>query len=93
MIIDNQFRHDSVLEALPAVFDAIGRAGISDVRVCCANGKVFPMSESDTEQKVGAENLARGMGKNGWSFSQNDPQSPDAYTCRASRPAARRCGS
>ena len=37
------------------------------------------MSESDTEQKVGRENLAR-MERNGWSFSQNDPQNPDAYT-------------
>ena len=37
------------------------------------------MSESDTEQKVGRDNLAR-MERNGWSFSQNDPQNPDAYT-------------
>ena len=37
------------------------------------------MSESDTEQKVGRENLAR-MERNGWSFTQNDPQNPDAYT-------------
>ena len=27
--------------------------------VVCANGKVFPMSESDIEQKIGRENLAR----------------------------------
>ena len=37
------------------------------------------MSESDTEQKIGRENLAR-MERNGWSFSQNDPQNADAYT-------------
>jgi nickel-dependent lactate racemase len=79
VIIDNQFRPTPSSKLLPAVFDAIEAAGVSDVRVCCANGKVFPMSESDTEQKVGRENLAR-MERNGWSFSQNDPQNPDAYT-------------
>ena len=26
---------------------------------CCANGKVFPMSDSDIEQKIGKDNLAR----------------------------------
>ena len=79
VIIDNQFRPTPSSKLLPAVFDAIEAAGIADVRVCCANGKVFPMSESDTEQKIGRENLAR-MERNGWSFSQNDPQNPDAYT-------------
>ena len=79
VVIDNQFRPTPSAKLLPAVFDAIDAAGITDVRVCCANGKVFPMSESDTEQKVGRENLAR-MERNGWSFSQNDPQNPDAYT-------------
>jgi nickel-dependent lactate racemase len=79
VIIDNQFRPTPSSKLLPPVFDAIEAAGIGDVRVCCANGKVFPMSESDTEQKVGRENLAR-MERNGWSFSQNDPQNPDAYT-------------
>ena len=76
VVIDNQFRPTPSSKLLPAVFDAIEAAGVSDVRVCCANGKVFPMSESDTEQKVGRENLAR-MEQNGWSFSQNDPQNPD----------------
>ena len=78
-MIDNQFRPTPSSKLLPAVFDAIEAAGVTDVRVCCANGKVFPMSESDTEQKVGRDNLAR-MERNGWSFSQNDPQNPDAYT-------------
>src|SRR6476659_9663057 len=78
VIIDNQFRPTPSSKLLPAVFDAIEAAGVADVRVCCANGKVFPMSESDTEQKIGRENLAR-MERNGWSFSQNDPQNPDAY--------------
>ena len=44
-----------------------------------ANGKVFPMSESDMEQKIGRDNLAR-MEANGWAFHQNDPQNPDVYT-------------
>ena len=61
------------------MFDAIEAAGITDVRVVCANGKVFPMSESDMEQKLGRANLAR-MEANGWAFHQNDPQNPDAYT-------------
>ena len=59
VVIDNQFRPTPSSKLLPAVFDAIDAAGVTDVRVCCANGKVFPMSESDTEQKVGRENLAR----------------------------------
>src|SRR5207344_1518461 len=53
VIIDNQFRPTPSSRLLPAVFDAIESAGVADVRVCCANGKVFPMSESDTEQKIG----------------------------------------
>jgi nickel-dependent lactate racemase len=79
VIIDNQFRPTPSSKLLPAVFDAIEAAGIADVRVACANGKVFPMSESDTQQKIGGDNLAR-MEQNGWSFHQNDPQNPDAYT-------------
>ncbi len=54
VVIDNQFRPTPSSKLLPAVFDAIEAAGVGDVRVCCANGKVFPMSESDTEQKVGS---------------------------------------
>ena len=38
--------------------DAIEAAGKPAV-VACANGKVFPMSESDIEQKIGRENLDR----------------------------------
>ena len=79
VVIDNQFRPTPSSKLLPAVFDAIEAAGVTDVRVCCANGKVFPMSESDTEQKVGRDNLAR-MERNGWSFTQNDPQNAGAYT-------------
>ncbi len=79
VIIDNQFRPTPSSKLLPAVFDAVEAAGVGDVRVCCANGKVFPMSESDMEQKLGRENLAR-MERNGWPFRQNDPQNPDAYT-------------
>jgi nickel-dependent lactate racemase len=79
VIIDNQFRPTPSSKLLPAVFDALEAASVSDVRVCCANGKVFPMSESDTEQKVGRDNLAR-MERHGWSFHQNDPQNPDTYT-------------
>ena len=79
VVIDNQFRPTPSSKLLPAVFDAIEAAGVSDVRVVCANGKVFPMSESDMEQKLGRDNLAR-MEANGWAFHQNDPQNPDAYT-------------
>jgi nickel-dependent lactate racemase len=79
VIIDNQFRPTPSAKLLPPVFDAIEAAGITDVRVCCANGKVFPMSEADMEQKLGRDNLAR-MEANGWAFRQNDPQNPDAYT-------------
>jgi len=79
VIIDNQFRPTPSSKLLPAVFDAIEAAGISDVRVCCANGKVFPMSESDIEQKVGRANLER-MERLGIPFFQNDPRNPDVYS-------------
>ena len=78
VIIDNQFRPTPSSKLLPAVFDAIEAAGVSDVRVVCANGKVFPMSERDMEQKLGRDNLAR-MEANGWPFHQNDPQNANAY--------------
>ena len=42
---------------LPAVLDALEAAGVTDACVICANGKVFPMSESDIEQKIGRDNL------------------------------------
>jgi lactate racemase len=79
VIIDNQFRPTPSSKLLPAVFDAVEAAGVGDVRVCCANGKVFPMSEADMEQKLGRSNLDR-MAAHGWSFTQNDPQNADAYT-------------
>ena len=53
VIIDNQFRPDAVLEAAAARVRRDRGRGITDVRVVCANGKVFPMSESDMEQKLG----------------------------------------
>src|SRR6476659_640579 len=49
VIIDNQFRPTPSSRLLPPVFDAIEAAGIADVRVACANGKVLPMSEADME--------------------------------------------
>src|SRR5438105_9798758 len=58
VIIDNQFRPTPSSKLLPAVLDAIEAAGKPAV-LACANGKVFPMSESDIEQKIGKENLAR----------------------------------
>jgi nickel-dependent lactate racemase len=60
------------------VFDAIEAAG-KPAAVACANGKVFPMSESDIEQKLGRENLAR-MERLGIAFHQNEPRNADAYT-------------
>jgi nickel-dependent lactate racemase len=80
IIIDNQFRPTPASKLLPAVFDAIEKHGVRDARVICANGKVFPMSERDTEQKVGRGNLDR-MQRLGIPFLQNDdPRNPDNYT-------------
>ena len=79
IVIDNQFRPTPQSRILPAVFDALEAAGIKDAVVVCANGKVFPMSESDTEQKIGKENLAR-MERMGIAFFQNDPQNEAMYT-------------
>ena len=61
------------------MLDAIEAAGITDARVICANGKVFPMSESDIEQKVGRANLDR-MERLGIPFFQNDPRNAESYT-------------
>src|SRR5437016_3362971 len=58
VVIDNQFRPTPASKLLPPVLDAIEAAGKEAV-VVCANGKVFPMSESDIEQKIGHDNLAR----------------------------------
>jgi nickel-dependent lactate racemase len=79
VVIDNQFRPTPQSRLLPAVFDALESAGATDVRVACANGKVFPMSESDIEQKLGADNLAR-MERLGIPFLQNEPRNADAYS-------------
>jgi nickel-dependent lactate racemase len=79
IVIDNQFRPTPQSRILPAVFDALEAAGITDAVVVCANGKVFPMSESDTEQKIGKDNLAR-MERMGIPFFQNDPQNEAMYT-------------
>jgi nickel-dependent lactate racemase len=79
IVIDNQFRPTPQSKLLPAVLDAIEAAGTTDACVICANGKVFPMSESDIEMKLGRENLAR-MERMGIPFFQNDPRNAEAYT-------------
>jgi nickel-dependent lactate racemase len=79
VIIDNQFRPTPASKLLPAVLDALEAAGIDDARVVCANGKVFPMSESDIEQKIGLENLER-MEQMGIPFFQNEPRNAEMYT-------------
>jgi lactate racemase len=78
VMIDNQFRPTPQSRLLPPVFDAIEAAGKPAV-VVCANGKVFPMSDSDIEQKLGRENLDR-MERLGITFHQNDPRNEDEYT-------------
>jgi nickel-dependent lactate racemase len=78
VIVDNQFRPTPASKLLPPVFDAIEAAGITDARVICANGKVFPMSESDIEQKLGRENLDR-MERLGIGFFQNEPRDAERY--------------
>jgi nickel-dependent lactate racemase len=77
IVIDNQFRPTPQSKLLPAVFDAVEAAGIEAV-VVCANGKVFPMSESDIDQKIGRENLAR-MERLGIEFFQNEPRNAEMY--------------
>jgi lactate racemase len=79
VIIDNQFRPTPSSKLLPPVLDAIEAAGIADARVICANGKVFPMSDSDIEQKLGRENLDR-MERLGIPFFQNEPRNAEVYT-------------
>src|SRR5256885_866119 len=58
VIIDNQFRPTPASKLLPPVLDAIEAAGI-DACVITANGKAFPLSESDIVQNVSRENLDR----------------------------------
>ena len=77
VIIDNQFRPTPQSKLLPPVLDAIEASGRPAVLVC-ANGKVFPMSDSDIEQKIGKENLAR-MDALGIEFHQNDPRNTENY--------------
>jgi nickel-dependent lactate racemase len=77
VIIDNQFRPTPQSKLLPPVLDAIEAAGKPAV-VVCANGKVFPMSDSDIEQKIGKDNLAR-MEALGIAFHQNDPRNAEDY--------------
>src|SRR5205814_5954331 len=79
IVIDNQFRPTPVSKLLPAVFDALEEADVTDACVITGNGKVFPLSESDIEQKVGRENLDR-MERSGIGFFQNEPRNEDAYT-------------
>src|SRR5947209_6922221 len=78
VIIDNQFRPTPASKLLPPVLDAIEAAGV-DACVITANGKVFPLSESDIEQKVGRENLDR-MDRLGIPLFQNEPRNAEAYT-------------
>src|SRR5262245_2428387 len=78
IVIDNQFRPTPQSKLLPAVLDAVEQAG-KPAAVVCANGKVFPMSDSDIEQKIGRENLDR-MERLGIEFHQNEPRNADAYT-------------
>ena len=78
VIIDNQFRPTPASKLLPPVLDAIEAAGLADARVICANGKVFPMSESDIEQKLGRDNLDR-MERLGIGFFQNEPRDAERY--------------
>jgi lactate racemase len=77
VIVDNQFRPTPQSKLLPPVLDAIEAAGKTAV-IVCANGKVFPMSDSDIEQKLGRDNLAR-MERLGVAFHQNDPRNTENY--------------
>jgi lactate racemase len=79
VVIDNQFRPTPASRILPAVLDEIERAGTTKATVITGNGKVFPLSDSDIEQKVGRENLDR-MARLGIPLLQNDPLNYDAYT-------------
>ena len=79
VVIDNQFRPTPSSKLLPPSSTRSRRPASPTSASCCANGKVFPMSEADMEQKIGRANLAR-MEANGWAFHQNDPQNADAYT-------------
>ena len=75
-MIDNQFRPTPQSKLLPAVFDAVEAAGVKAV-VVCANGKVFPMSESDIEQKIGRE--PRPHGADGDRVLPERPRNAEMY--------------
>src|SRR6187399_83451 len=77
VVIDNQFRPTPQSKLLPPVLDALEAAGTPAV-VICANGKVFPMSDSDIDQKIGKNNLAR-MDRMGIEFFQNEPRNAEMY--------------
>src|SRR5437763_9513346 len=77
IVIDNQFRPTPTSKLLPAVLDAVEAAGKPAV-LACANGKVFPMSESDIDQKIGKDNLAR-LDRMGIPFHQNEPRNAADY--------------
>jgi lactate racemase len=79
IVIDNQFRPTPVSRLLPAVFDLLEAANVTDACVITGNGKVFPLSDSDIEKKVGRENLDR-MERSGIAFFQNEPRNEEAYT-------------
>jgi nickel-dependent lactate racemase len=79
IVIDNQFRPTPASKLLPAVFDVLDDARVRDACVITGNGKVFPLSESDLEQKIGRENLAR-MSRSGIGLFQNEPRNEEAYT-------------
>jgi nickel-dependent lactate racemase len=79
VVIDNQFRPTPASKLLPAVFDVLEEAGVENACVATGNGKVFPLSESDIEMKVGRENLER-MKRRGISLYQNEPRNQDLYT-------------
>jgi len=79
IVIDNQFRPTPASKLLPAVFDVLDDAGVTDACVITGNGKVFPLSESDLDQKIGRANLDR-MSEKGIALFQNEPRNEDAYT-------------
>jgi nickel-dependent lactate racemase len=79
IVIDNQFRPTPTSRLLPAVLDMLEEAGVTDACVITGNGKVFPLSETDIEMKVGRENLDR-MERMGISFHQNEPRNEEAYS-------------
>ena len=90
VIIDNQFRPTPQSKLLPPVLDAIEAAGKPAV-VVCANGKVFPMSDSDIDQKIGTENL-RAWSASGSSSTRTTRGTPRTTSSSASRREARRSG-